>query len=370
MTRDPKRSDTRAPYAPTRRRFLLEAGAGVAGLGLLHALGGAGFFAPASALRAVASGRAPKAKRCIFLFMFGGPSQMDLFDYKPELQKRDGQGISMERRVGDVRDAIILGSKRKFARHGETGQWCSDALPNIARHMDELAVVKSLYTDSFAHGSAILAMNSGQILQGHPSMGSWISYGLGADNPDLPAFVVMHDPRGGPISGPANWSSGYMPAAYQGTLFRSGGDPLLDLAATRLPRADAVPLQVAVDDDGHERDGQDLDEGRGQGAQGAHDRLRGLVVAHAHARDGVRRNPQREGQRHARQEPSAQDVERQVERLAHASRPDHGQLAARGRGPPGRAPAPAKGRVPHTSGIARLAGRQVLDRVGGHGPAW
>jgi hypothetical protein len=97
--------------------------------------------------------------------------------------------------------------------------------------MDKLAVVKSLWTDSFAHGSAVLQMNSGQILQGHPAMGAWVTYGRGSENDSLPAFVVMHDPRGGPISGPANWTSGYMPAAYQGTVFRSTGTPLLDLAA-------------------------------------------------------------------------------------------------------------------------------------------
>jgi len=156
----------------TRRELLARAGAGAAGLSLLSALGGAGLFAQNAAQVARGPHHAPKAKRVIFLFMLGGPSQMDLFDYKPELQKRDGQTIEQERRPGDMRQSVILGSRRAFKRHGETGQWCSDALPLLSAHMDKLAVVKSLYTDSFAHGSGVLQMNSGQIFQGHPAMGA------------------------------------------------------------------------------------------------------------------------------------------------------------------------------------------------------
>src|SRR5262249_35276377 len=110
----------------------------------------------------------------------------------------------------------------------ESGLWIADVLPHLSRHADKLAVVKSLYADSFAHGSANLQMNTGRLIQGHPSLGSWLGYGLGTLNQDLPAFVVMLDPRGGPISGAANWASGYMPAAYHGTVFRSSGDPILN----------------------------------------------------------------------------------------------------------------------------------------------
>ncbi len=217
--------------APTRRDFLAGAGRGLAGLGLLSALDGGGLFAGPLArdLGSLGPHFEPKAKNLIFLFMFGGPSQMDLLDYKPELNARDGQTIELERRKYDVRKSVLLGSQRKFRQYGETGQWCSDAFPHLAQHMDRLAVIKSLYVESFAHGSAILQMNSGQILQGHPAIGAWLGYGLGTRNPDLPGFVVMHDPRGGPISGSANWSSGYMPASLQGTLFRATGNPLLDL---------------------------------------------------------------------------------------------------------------------------------------------
>ncbi|HKX45779.1 MAG TPA: DUF1501 domain-containing protein, partial [Planctomycetota bacterium] len=189
-------------------------------------------YRPAARARAAAALDASfgRAKRCIVLFMFGGPSQVDLFDHKPELQRSDGRTIELERRVGDVRPSVLLASQRQFARHGETGQWCSDALPGIARHMDKLAVIKSLTTDSFAHGTAVLKQNTGEVRQGFPSVGSWVSYGLGSENPRLPAYVVMHDQRGGPISGPANWSSGFIPARHQGTVFRSVGEPLLDLS--------------------------------------------------------------------------------------------------------------------------------------------
>jgi hypothetical protein len=157
---------------------------------------------------------------------------MDLFDYKPELQKRDGQTVQMEIRRRSVRPSTLLASKRKFERHGQSGQWCSDAFPHTAQHMDKLAVIKSLYQDSFAHGSAILQMNSGRIIQGHPSIGAWLGYGLGSMNENLPGYVVMLDPRGGPISGAANWTSGFMPASYQGTVFRASGQPILNLSPT------------------------------------------------------------------------------------------------------------------------------------------
>jgi hypothetical protein len=170
-----------------------------------------------------------KAKSVIFLFMFGGPSQMDLFDYKPELQRRDGQSVENEFRRGSKTKAVLQASRRSFRQCGESGLWCSDAFPKISEHMDKLAVIKSVTSDSFAHGSALLQINSGRTLQGHPSLGSWVTYGLGSLNANLPGYVVMLDPRGGPTSGSPNWSSGYMPAAYQGTLLRSSSQPILNL---------------------------------------------------------------------------------------------------------------------------------------------
>jgi hypothetical protein len=221
----------------TRREFLWQMGAGFAGVALTALLDGDGFFARHGYAGAYTNPLAPrkphfagKAKHCIFLFMYGGPAQMDLFDYKPELQKRDGQTVDIEMRRHSVQKQKLLASRRTFARHGKSGQWCSDALPLLAGHMDELCVLKSLYADTFAHGSAMIQMNTGRIIQGWPSLGSWLGYGLGTLNQNLPGYVVMLDPRGGPISGAANWSSGFMPAAYQGTHLRSKGEPILDLA--------------------------------------------------------------------------------------------------------------------------------------------
>ncbi|MBL9127165.1 MAG: DUF1501 domain-containing protein [Verrucomicrobiales bacterium] len=223
-----------SPCTGSRREFLWQCGAGFAGVALTALLEQDGFFGTAA--RAATPGAAdlpglPKvrAKSCIFLFMYGGPSQMDLFDYKPELQRRHGQTANLEQRRRSVQPGKLLGSKRTFRRHGQSGMWCSDALPHLATQMDKIAFVKSLYSDSFAHGSAMLQMNSGRIIQGHPSLGSWLAYGLGTANRNLPNYVVMLDPRGGPISGAANWSAGFMPASYQGTVFRASGQPILNL---------------------------------------------------------------------------------------------------------------------------------------------
>lgn len=236
--------------AGSRREFLWQMGAGFTGLALTGLLDADGFFgnrAVAAALSsdpmAVRPPHAPaKAKSIIFLFMYGGPSQMDLFDYKPELNRRHGQTASLEQRRRDVKPGKLLGSRRTFRQHGRSGLWCSDVLPHLSTQMDKLAVVKSLYADSFAHGSAMIQMNSGRVLQGWPSMGSWMSYGLGSANANLPGYVVMLDPRGGPISGSANWSSGFMPAAYQGTVFRASGNPILNLDP-----ADSTPPEAQRD---------------------------------------------------------------------------------------------------------------------------
>jgi hypothetical protein len=224
----------------SRREFLWQMGAGFAGLALTSLLDGDGFFArngyagtPDLNPLAPKPPHLPgKAKSCIFLFMYGGPSQMDMFDYKPELQKRDGQSVKLEIRRRDMQQVKLLASKRKFDQYGQSGLWCCDLLPHLSKQMDKLAVIKSLYADSFAHGSAMLQMNSGRIIQGYPSVGSWLSYGLGTMNQNLPGYVVMLDSRGGPISGAANWSSGFMPAAYQGTVFRSSGQPVLNLSSS------------------------------------------------------------------------------------------------------------------------------------------
>ena len=165
--------------------------------------------------------------------MFGGPSQVDLWDPKPELKKRDGQVMPNldEDPLLKVRDpGNLLGSTRKFTNSGSSGLPFSDLFPHLSHRADDIAVIRSMYADSFAHGSALLQMNTGFIRQGYPSLGSWAIYGLGTVNQNLPAFAVMVDQRGGPIGGPPNWNSGFMPATYQGTQFRTSGDPIIDLS--------------------------------------------------------------------------------------------------------------------------------------------
>ena len=235
---DPRR--TPCSCGRTRREFLWEAGAGFTGLALTYLLDRDGFFSKkawaAGRTAPIANPLAPrpphfpaKARSVIFLFMYGGPSQVDTFDPKPELQKRDGEKVKIEIRRHSFVEGNLLASKRRFARHGKSGIWISDLFPHLAKRADTLSVIKSMTADSFAHGSAMLQMNSGSLFQGRPCLGSWLSYGLGTENQELPAFVVMIDPRGGPISGAQNWSAGYMPAAYQGTQLRAAGEPIIDL---------------------------------------------------------------------------------------------------------------------------------------------
>lgn len=173
----------------------------------------------------------PKAKRVIFLFMYGGPSHVDTFDYKPKLFKLNDQTVDVKTkgRGGEKSKGRIVGPKWNFKQYGESGQWVSDLFPNVATCVDDIAFIKSMTADSPLHGSAMLMMNAGRVISGHPSLGSWVNYGLGSENENLPGYVVMLDKTGGPISGAKNWSSGYMPAVYQGTVFRSKGTPILNL---------------------------------------------------------------------------------------------------------------------------------------------
>lgn len=174
---------------------------------------------------------APKAKSVIFLFMYGGPSHVDTFDYKPELYKYDGKTIQVKThgRGGHKNEGRIVGPKWQFQQHGESGQWVSELFPHLATCVDDIAFIKSMTADSPIHGSAMLMMNSGSLISGQPSLGSWLNYGLGTENENLPGYVVMLDKTGGPISGAKNWTSGYMPASLQGTVFRPQGSPILNL---------------------------------------------------------------------------------------------------------------------------------------------
>lgn len=211
----------------TRREFIWETGCGFTGLALLDLLSEDGFFAK----KANASGPKQKAKSVIFLYMYGGPSQVDTFDYKPSLFNLDGKTINIKsfRNNNQMTPLTISAPKWKFKQYGQSGQWVSDLFPNIGSCIDDICLLKSVVAESPIHGSAMLQMNTGKILSGSPSIGSWLNYGLGSENKNLPGFMVMLDPSGGPINGAKNWSSGYMPATYQGTVLRSGEKPILNL---------------------------------------------------------------------------------------------------------------------------------------------
>ena len=222
----------------SRRDFLARAGLGFGGLALAAMLAEDEARAEApeiDALRPLAP-RSPhfaaKADRVIFLFMEGGPSHIDLFDPKPELTKRHGQPLPAS--FGKVFTPMgvggnnLLASKRKFERHGESGLWVSDWYPHVAKVVDEVAVVRSCWADGVNHVGSVCQMNTGSILAGRPSLGAWVTYGLGSVNQDLPAFVVMAD-AAEPIGGPRNWGNAWLPATFQGTSFRKDGAPILHL---------------------------------------------------------------------------------------------------------------------------------------------
>src|SRR5215212_6170884 len=227
----------------TRREFLWEAGASFTGLALSGLLSRDGFFASRADAASPESVRAnplaprpphfgAKARSVIFLFMYGGPSQVDTFDYKPQLYALDGKTSPVKTfgRGGKKNEGRVVGPKWNFRQYGECGKWVSDLFPHLATCVDDIAFLHSMTADSPIHGSAMLQMNTGKILSGSPCLGSWVNYGLGTVNQNLPGFVVMLDPTGGPISGAKNWSSGFMPASYQATMIRSGSTPILDLA--------------------------------------------------------------------------------------------------------------------------------------------
>ena len=216
-------SAPRGLYA-TRRRMLLQAGAG---FGMLAWLG-------LTATRAAGLASAPrgfgKAKRAIFLFMEGGPSHIDLFDPKPTLTRLHGQPLPGSFKpvitpMGEY-NAPLMASKRRWSQHGECGTWVSDWLPHTATMVDQIAVVRSCWGNGLNHSNGVCQMNTGSILGGRPSLGSWISYGLGSENRDLPGFVVMEDGDGHVINGSRNWSAGFMPASYQGTAMLAGEVPI------------------------------------------------------------------------------------------------------------------------------------------------
>jgi len=222
------------PRLASRRDFLLKAGGGFGALalsGLLHQDGLAA-SAVANPLIAKAPQDRARARAVVFLFMEGGPSHIDMFDPKPELTRLHGQKLPAS--FGTVLTSMgtsgntLMASKHTFRKYGRAGIDVSDWLPHIATCADDLAVVRSCWADGLNHVGSVAQMNTGSILAGRPSLGSWALYGLGSVSQDLPGFVVMSD-AGEPMGGARNWGTGFMPATYQGTFFRSGRSPILDL---------------------------------------------------------------------------------------------------------------------------------------------
>ncbi len=224
----------------SRRELIGRLGGGIAGVAFADLMSRNGLLAATkSPLAPKTPHFAAKAKAVISIFCYGGVSQVDTFDPKPELMKRQGEKMTG---VGNVVATMgtpggLMPSPWSFKKHGQCGMEISELFPHIAGHADDLALIRSMNCLSPAHGPALFQMNTGTILAGAPSVGSWVTYGLGTENENLPGFIVFTDYRGGPINGAPNWGNGYMPAAYQGTPFRSSGPPIVDLKppATRTP---------------------------------------------------------------------------------------------------------------------------------------
>jgi hypothetical protein len=189
---------------------------------------------------------AAKARSVIHLFMNGGPSQMDLFDPKPMLERHHGQAY-FNRIPGEVENpqsaGALMRSSFGFARHGQCAMWVSEALPHLARQVDDLALIRSMFTTNLTHEPALYLIQTGRMGPGKPSLGSWVVYGLGSENQNLPAYVVLDDPQGLPINGVENWHAGFLPPTFQGTRFRSTGSPVLNLR----PDAAQPPGVVAAE---------------------------------------------------------------------------------------------------------------------------
>ena len=238
-----------ADQVSTRRGFFSRTGDGLMGAALTHLLCVDEFGTTAALAEDTAKKRSavrqlhdlkpkqthhsPRATSVIQLFMGGGPSQMDLFDPKPTLNRMDGKPYP-----GNVEDignqstaniGVMMGGQYKFARHGESGMWMADVLPHTARMADDLCLINSMWTDHPNHDNALYKIHSGRLFMGYPTLGAWTVYGLGSENQNLPAYVVLNDPLGPPKNGTRNWTAGFLPPLYQGTRFRPTGSPILNL---------------------------------------------------------------------------------------------------------------------------------------------
>ncbi len=221
----------------SRREFLWNLGGGLGGIALASLLGEGGLLAETPAGAPDFNGglhHRAKAKRVVQLFMSGAASQCDTFDYKPELIRRNGEPFDPGEKVELFQSSpgACLASPWGWKQYGQSGKWMSDLVPNLATCVDEIAFIHSMVSKSNVHGPATFMQNTGFVLPGFPSMGAWLSYGLGSMNQDLPTFVVLPDMRGFAPNGPGNWSAGFLPATHQGTLIKpSAPNPIADLFA-------------------------------------------------------------------------------------------------------------------------------------------
>ncbi|HEX3149369.1 MAG TPA: DUF1501 domain-containing protein [Gemmataceae bacterium] len=228
----------------SRRNFFRSIGGSLSGAALAHLLGQDvhADAAPYADLKPRSPHFQAKAKSVIHLFMNGGPSQMDLFDPKPMLEKQHGKPY-FDKIAGEVefiKDAgAILRSPFQFKQHGQCGAWVSEVMPHLAGVVDDLAFIRSMYTTNLTHEPAIYIVQTGKMGPGRPAWGSWVVYGLGSENQNLPAYVVLDDPKGLPVNGVENWQAGFLPQLFQGTRFRSTGTPVLNLSPDT-PRPEAI----------------------------------------------------------------------------------------------------------------------------------
>jgi hypothetical protein len=226
------------PTRVTRRWFFRECGVGLGAIALGNLLAPNARASQTNPLAVKQPHYTPKAKRVIFLFMAGAPSHLELFDYKPQLAKFNGT-LPPPDLIKGYRAAFInpssklLGPKFKFAKHGRCGAELSELLPYLAQVVDDVAIVRSLVTDAFNHAPGQIMMNTGAQQFGRPSMGAWVTYGLGSESQDLPGFVVFSSGSKGPSGGNSNWGSGFLPTVHQGVQFRGSGDPILYLSNPR-----------------------------------------------------------------------------------------------------------------------------------------
>ncbi len=228
------------PAGGSRRSFLARTGQGAGMLALSSLLSEGGWLAPVSGAESISplASREPhfpvRAKSVIWLFMNGGPSQVDTWDYKPELANRDGRELEgFDKNTGFFTENVgpVMKSPFEFQRHGESGAWVSEIFPHMARHVDKMAFLYSCHTDSNNHSPALFKINTGFARMGFPCVGSWVTYGLGTETQNLPAFVVMYDTlgRGIPKGHAQNWGAGFLPGVFQGTALKAQGAPLDDL---------------------------------------------------------------------------------------------------------------------------------------------